>query len=146
MKRYTVKEVVRLENQSEQLTNIRKQRLDRLYSLPLSMLTAMGVILTMGYSKEGMVTTLPFILGATATLSGGTSLAYLFSAKQIKGKLREKLSKIYDTMGKEFEKEVKEEQRRQKYDFLYDGEVAKDPAFDLYSDEEIESIFGGRQR
>ncbi|MBO5096277.1 MAG: hypothetical protein J6B98_05335 [Bacilli bacterium] len=146
MKRYTVKEVVRLENQTEQLTNIRKQRLDRLYSLPLSMLTAMGVVLTMGAFKEGMVTTLPLILGATATLSGGTSLAYLFSAKQIRGKLREKLNKIYDIMGEDFKKDVKEEQRRQKYDFLDDGEVAYDPAFDLYSDEEIERIFGGKQR
>lgn len=115
MKRYTVKQVVRLENQIEQLTNIREQRLDRLYSLPLSMLTAMGIIFTMGYFKEGMETTLPLILGSAATLSGGTSLAYLFSTKQIRGKLREKINKIYDIMGEDFKKDVKIEQLSQKY-------------------------------
>lgn len=145
MKRYTVKQVVKLENQTEQLTNIRKQRLDRLYSLPLSILTAMGVVLTMGYFKEGMQTTLPLILGASATLSGGTSLAYLFSAKQIRGKLREKLNKIYEIMGEDFKADVKAEQFRQKHDYEDNG-AARDPAFDLYSDEEIEKFFGGRQR
>lgn len=146
MKKYTVKEVIRMENKIEQLTDIKRQQLDKLYSFPLSLLTAMGIVFTMGYFKEGMETTLPLILGATTTLSGGAGLAYLTSVDQIRGKLREKLNKIYDIMGKEFEKDVEEEQHRQKYAYLDDGEVAHDPAFDLYSDEEIERIFGGRQR
>lgn len=140
MKRYTVKEVVRLENKVQQLTDIKNQRLDELYSFPLSILTAIGVVLTMGYFKEGMETTLPLILGSSSILFGGSSLTYLFSASQIRGKLREKLNKIYDIMGEDFKTDVKTEQFKQKY------EIFDEYVLGSRSDEEKDKFFGGRQR
>lgn len=140
MKRYTVKEVVRLENKVEQLTDIKDQRLDELYSFPLSILTAIGVVLTMGYFKEGMETTLPLILGSSSVLFGGSSLTYLFSASQIRGKLREKLNKIYDIMGEDFKTDVKIEKFKQKY------EISDEHVLGSRSDEEKDKFFGGRQR
>ena len=98
------------------LRDISVQRLDELYSVPLALLTSMGMILVGGYFKEN-ASTLTLILGSIITIAGSSSLAYLFSVDKMGDKLREKLNNIYATMGEDFKQEVKREQINQIFGF-----------------------------
>lgn len=140
MKKYTVKQVMKLEEQAEKMDDISRKKLDELYFLPLSFLSAIGIILTTGYLKTGSESILPLILGGTYAISGITIQTFLSSAGQIREKLYEKINKIYSVMGNDFEKEVKLEQFKQNNNHLYNQLLAS------YSDEEIANFYGGRQR
>ena len=140
MKRYTVEQIVKLENQTEFLRSIQKQKLDKLYSWPLVVLTVMGMIFTGEYFAAEQRSILQLIIGASTILTSGTGLACLLSVDQIRGKLREKLNKIYDVMGEDFEKNVEREQFIQNNNLFYNQILA------THGEEKIDEFFGGRQR
>lgn len=111
MKRYTVKEVVKMENKHAHLHNIERERLDEYYYMPLALLTSMGLAYISGGAESMQM--IPLIIGAVTTLFGSSSLVYLFSAESRSDKLYDKINEIYDVMGDDFKKQVKEEYFKQ---------------------------------
>lgn len=111
MKRYTVKEVVKMENKHTHLYNIDRERLGEYYFMPLALLTSMGLAYISGGAQS--MQTIPLIIGAVTTLFGSSSLAYLFSAGLRSDKLFDKINEIYDVMGADFKKQVEDEYFKQ---------------------------------
>lgn len=109
MRRYTVKHVVKLENKAEYLSKLGKQRLDDQLFFPLALLFNMGIAISSLYFSGENQTIAPLIIGGTAQLLGGGAYGYFSLTSKRLENLRNKLSEIYKTMGKDFETEVNNE-------------------------------------
>jgi len=111
MKRYTVKQVVKMEERQLKLHKIDSAGDAEFYFMPLALLTTMGASFLLGASESAQL--VPLIIGSASTIFGGGSLAHLFSAGLRSDLLYEKINKIYDIMGVDFKKQVEEEMFRQ---------------------------------
>lgn len=115
MKRYEVKQVIKME---DRIQNLREISYDtELYFYPLALLFAIGLACVGGPVKEGVNELVPLVFGSVVTLGSGSALAYLFSAEKLGDKLRAKLNKIYDFMGDDFKEKVQQEYMKQKYGY-----------------------------
>lgn len=115
MKRYTVKEVVKLEQKAEYLRKLDRQRLDDELFFPLMLLFNMGLAISSMYFTGENQTIAPLIIGGTAQLLGGGAYGYYSSLSPRLQKLRNKISEIYKTMGKDFKADVEAEFLMQEY-------------------------------
>ena len=115
MKRYTVKNVVKLENKAEYLSELDRQRLDDELFFPLALLFCLGMATSSLYFTGETQSVVPLITGGIAQLLGGGGYAYYSSTPKRLENLREKLNEIYKNMGAQFKEEVKEEVWNKKY-------------------------------
>ena len=115
MKKYNVKDVIKMEDKMRYFAILDSERLDEEYSFPLLLLGSIGLATAMMPSvlevREGVNELIPIILGAMTTLYGYGSMAYYCLAGNIADKLYEKIEKIYDTMGDDFKQKVNEERQ-----------------------------------
>lgn len=106
-KGYTVKQVVKMGERVQSLLDVEYGSDGELFSFPLALLTAIGMIMAAGYFKEQCQSVVPLIAGASSTLLGVNGFAQIFTAGSQIDKLRDRINGIYDEMGPEFENEVK---------------------------------------
>lgn len=113
MKKYNVKDVIKMEDKMRYFAILDSERLDEEYSFPLMLVGSLGLASTMMPSILEAQTNplLLIILGSMATLYGYGSMAYYCLAGNIADKLYEKIEKIYDTMGDDFKQKVNEERQ-----------------------------------
>jgi len=113
MKKYTVKDVIKMEDKMKYFANLSSDRLDDEYSFPLMLLGSIGLATTMMPSilETQANPLIPIIIGSMATLYGYGSFAYYSSADMISTKLYHKIEKIYDIMGDDFKQKVEEERQ-----------------------------------
>ena len=105
-KRYTVKEVIRMDKKMDRL-DVAAYNVGTLF-FPYTLLTAMGGIMTVA-SLQGSTSLIPLIIGGAFSLLGGAKLFRLFTAQIRSDRLYEKLENIYEIMGPEFKQQVKDE-------------------------------------
>ena len=115
MKRYTVKQVIKMEERQLKLHKIDNTGEAEFYFMPLALLTTMGASYLLGASESAQL--IPLILGSASTIFGVGSLAHLFSAGFRSDLLYDKLNKIYDVMGEDFKNQVEEEMFRQQQEY-----------------------------
>ena len=106
MKRYTVKQVIKMEERHKYLYQVDRSGDAKFYFMPLMLLTSIGACYLMHAEATQIV---PLIIGAATSIFGTGSLAHLFSAGFRSDLLYDKLNKIYDVMGEDFKKQVEEE-------------------------------------
>ena len=113
MKKYNVKDVIKMEDKMRYFAILDSERLDEEYSFPLMLVGSLGLASTMMPSilEAQANPLLLIILGSMATLYGYGSMAYYCLAGNIADKLYEKIEKIYDTMGDDFKQKVNEEKQ-----------------------------------
>jgi len=111
MKRYTVKQVIKMEERQQKLHEIDKKGEGEFYFMPLALLSAIGASYVLGAAESAQL--IPLILGSASTIFGVGGLAHLFSAGFRSDLLYDKLNNIYDVMGEDFKKQVEEEMFRQ---------------------------------
>ena len=111
-KRYTVKEVIKMEDKMRYLAKVGDdaERYDYYY-FPLMLLFSMGLMLSMGYGRE-YTSILPLLFGSFSALSGIGPLGYLMAAAGRSDRLYDKVTEIYENMGPEFKEQVKQERMR----------------------------------
>ena len=115
MKRYTVKNVVSLEQRADYLKEILITGEDHLMFFPLALLFAMGAGCTSLYFSGDLQSVAALIIGGALQLLGGGGYGYYATTEKRLDNLRKKLNDIYETMGKDFFEEVDKEVREQKY-------------------------------
>ena len=111
MKRYTVKQVIKMEDRLKKLSQLGYSGDAEFYFMPLMLLTTVGGCYILGASESTQL--IPLIIGAATTIFGAGNLAHLFSAGLRSDFLYDKINKIYDIMGDDFKKQVEEERLRQ---------------------------------
>ena len=114
MKRYTVKQVIKMEERHEYLYQVDRSRDFEFYWMPLMLLTSVGACYIMGSLESAQV--VPLIIGSATTLFGAGSLAHFMSAGLRSDLLFDKLNKVYDVMGDDFKKQVEQERLRLEYE------------------------------
>jgi len=119
MKRYKVKQVIKMEDRLRNLNDISND-VD-LFFYPLAVMFGIGLACIVGPVKEGVNELVPLVFGSLVSLGSGASLAYLFSAEKLSDKLYEKLNKIYDFMGSEFKSKVQQERLKREYGYEEKG-------------------------
>lgn len=115
MKRYTVKQVIKMEERQQKLHEIAKEGDGEFYFMPLALITTLGVSSVLDSMQS--LQTIPLILGAVLATYGIGELAHLFSAGFRSDLLYDKLNNIYDVMGEDFKKQVEEEMFRQQQEY-----------------------------
>ena len=115
MKRYTVKNVVKLEKKAEYLRELNRQRLDDELFFPLALLFGFGMANSSLYFTGEAESVALLIIGGISQLLGGGGYAYYSSTSKRLENLRDKLNEIYKNMGDEFKKEVEGEVQKNKY-------------------------------
>lgn len=110
MKRYTVKQVIKMEDKERYLYELDKSGDAEFYFMPLMLLTAIGGCYIFGASESAQL--IPLIIGGATTIFGAGSLAHLFTAGLRSDFLYDKINQIYDIMGDDFKKQVEEERLR----------------------------------
>lgn len=113
MKRYTVKQVIKMEERQEQLYQVDRNGDAEFYFMPLMLLTSIGACYIMGAAESAQI--VPLIIGSATTIFGAGSLAHLFSAGLRSDLLYDKINKIYDVMGDDFKNMVEQERLKQEY-------------------------------
>ena len=111
MKRYTVKQVIKMEDRLKKLSQLDYSGDAEFYFMPLMLLTSVGACYIMGAAESAQI--VPLIIGSATTIFGAGSLAHLFSAGLRSDFLYDKIIQIYDIMGDDFKKQVEEERLRQ---------------------------------
>lgn len=109
MKRYTVKEVIKMEDRMRYLNEIEHSRLDEEFLMPLAILGSLGLVFLSPAANSQGSQLIPLILGSATTLFGFGTLAHFVSAGMRSDKLYDKIEKIYEVMGDDFKQKVEEE-------------------------------------
>lgn len=112
MKRYTVKQVIKMEDKMRWLNEIDSKRVGEDYFMPLVLLGSIGLVYLSPTNYSQGAQLIPIVLGSAATLFGYGSLAHFFSAGNRSDKLYDKIEKIYDVMGADFKQKVEEERQK----------------------------------
>ena len=115
MKRYTVKQVIKMEERHKYLYQVDRSGDAEFYFMPLALLSAIGASYVLGAAESAQL--IPLILGSASTIFGVGGLAHLFSAGFRSDLLYDKLNNIYDVMGEDFKKQVEEEMFRQQQEY-----------------------------
>jgi len=113
MKKYTVKDVIKMEDKRWQLYKIANNRDIDEFSMPLMMLGSFGLALSTTSSSISQTNPLiPLILGAAVAIYGYGSVFSCFASDFVEKKLYDKIENIYEVMGPEFKQNVEKERQK----------------------------------
>ena len=111
MKRYNVKQVIKMEDRLKKLSQLGYSGDGELYFMPLMLLTTLGVSGLIEPSLRSQL--LPLIMSSGFTIFGVGNIVRLFSAGLRSDLLYDKINNVYDVMGDDFKKQVEQERLRQ---------------------------------